>query len=166
MRTEKKSSFYRHVPDLRFGQIVLDAMVLDVEDGPDGRALGKLLDLNEKGEVSILLPYSVKVELENEHTPQSVKGRSRDLIFTQIVNLTPNEIGMCDQIYSIVNGNARVGKHRSDSIHLFEALKYGRFFVTNDKRILRKRSELSSIMGGSLYILDLADLSLCLERML
>lgn len=56
----------------------------------------------------------------------------------------------------ILQGNAAPGRHAADASHLCEAVESGcGYFITNDKRILRKRSELERVLPPTLTIVDL-----------
>ena len=56
------------------------------------------------------------------------------------------EIKKKQEILRILTGNGNPEKMRNDAEHIFEAHKYGgRYFVTVDKRILKKRNELAKI---------------------
>lgn len=157
--------FYRNVPSLRYGSIVIDAMILDYVDGFEGEVIERLMSYYFEGEISLLLPHSVKAELESGNTPERVRRRARDLIFSNPVTLNADEQKRADLIYELLNGNAQPGKHLSDSLHVFEASKYGRFFVTNDQRIIRKRGPLLEILGKTLFVLDIPELHESLLRL-
>jgi len=43
----------------------------------------------------------------------------------------------------LIQGNAKLGQHAKDAFHLVESAKYGgRFFITNDERLLKKVDEI------------------------
>ncbi|KWT64140.1 hypothetical protein APY04_3404 [Hyphomicrobium sulfonivorans] len=55
-----------------------------------------------------------------------------------------------------MQGNAAPGRHAADASHISEASETGcAYFITNDKRILRKRDELASVLPATLAIVDL-----------
>ena len=52
-----------------------------------------------------------------------------------------------------MRGNAKPGRHDADAIHIVEAAKHGgRYFITNDVRILSKKEDLSVLVGISVVM--------------
>ncbi|MBN8811846.1 MULTISPECIES: hypothetical protein [unclassified Sphingomonas] len=98
--------------------------------------------------MSVLLPHSVKAEIENPNTPTAVKCRAADLIYTMPVSLNPGELDVHAKVRALMRGNALSNQHDSDAFHVVEASKYGGYFVTLDKRILRKSAELRALLPG------------------
>ena len=134
--------------DPRYYNNVIDANILDrLEDGHD-EAVDAMLALYRGNMVSFQLPYSVKAEIDHPHTPTEVKERAREFIFTETVTLTANEHALHAEVRELIRGNAAPGQHDQDSFHLFEAEKYGGgYFVTRDRRLLRKRAEIERLLG-------------------
>jgi hypothetical protein len=59
------------------------------------------------------------------------------------VELTAPELATHERIGALVRGNAEPEQHARDAFHLVEAAKYGgRHFITNDKRLLKKASQI------------------------
>ena len=59
---------------------------------------------------------------------------------------------------AILQGNAKPGRHAADASHLSEAAETGcAYFITHDKRILDKRSDLDAELPHSLRIVTLAE---------
>ncbi len=56
-----------------------------------------------------------------------------------------------------MQGNAKPGKHEADADHLFEAAKYGGFFITEDDRVLERAGRLSDVLPPSLTVVTLSD---------
>ncbi len=115
--------------DPRYFNNFIDANVLDrMGDGHDD-AVDEMLSLYERSEITLLLPHSVKAEIEHPRTPPEVKARAMGIIFTEPVTLTPNEVELHRRMRDLVRGNARPGKHDRDAYHVVEAAKYGGYFV-------------------------------------
>ena len=58
-------------------------------------------------------------------------------------NLAQNEISQLKRVKRIVAGdNSKPGNMDADCLHIFNAQKYGRYFITTDNRILKKKSEI------------------------
>lgn len=93
----------------------------------------------------LMLPWSVKAEIDNPKTPQYVKKRASELLYTAQVNITFLERDLLGKITKIIQGNAKLGKHEKDAFHIFECDKYGGgHFLTKDTRLLKKSRELES----------------------
>ncbi len=133
--------------DPRYYNNVIDTNILDrLEDGHD-EAVDAILALS-RGTGMFQLPYSVKAEIDHPHTPTEVKERAREFIFTEPVTLTANEHALHAEVRELIRGNAAPGQHDQDAFHLFEAEKYGGgYFVTRDRRLLRKRAEIERLLG-------------------
>ncbi len=127
----------------RFGNNFIDANVLDRGTTQHDAAVERILGLVNAGEFTLLLPHSVKSEIEHPNTPMEVKRRAAGLIYSMPVELTAPELATHKRIRTLIQGNAKSGKHDSDAFHLVEAHKYGgRHFITNDTRLLSMASQI------------------------
>lgn len=122
-------------------------MVLDLMGGPGDAAVEEILALHDGGKVTLLLPYSVKSEIEHPHTPTATKKRAAGFIYTEPVSRTPDELRRHDEIRDLLRGKAQPGKHAKDAFHVVEASKYGSYFVTRDERIIKNRDEIRKRLG-------------------
>ena len=62
------------------------------------------------------------------------------------------------KLRDLMRGCAALGKHAADADHIFEALKYGgRYFVTHDKRLLKRKNEIAKITGAGPEIVTLQE---------
>lgn len=132
-------------PDLNpcIGNNFIDANVLDRTGGPEDTAVDTILRLCGESAFRLLLPYSVKAEVEHPNTPAEVKRKATQLIFSMPVNLIGPEATELEKIHALIQGNAKPGQHHRDAFHLFESAKYGgRHFITNDRRLLQKAPEI------------------------
>jgi hypothetical protein len=121
--------------------------VLDRTGGPEDAYVDQILTLAENGQITLLLPHSVKAEIEHPSTPDDVKQRAMSLIYTVPVQLTPEELRLHDRIRGILQGNAKPGKHDCDAFHIVESDKNGGgYFITNDKRIIKKGPEIAPLL--------------------
>ena len=59
------------------------------------------------------------------------------MIYTTSVTLTPTERTRLSRIQAILAGNGKPVNVADDARHLFEAQKYGSYFVTTDERLLK-----------------------------
>lgn len=129
--------------DARVGNNFIDANVLDRKGKAEDQPVDTILKLADDGEFTLLLPYSVKKELEHPNTPHDVKRRAVRLIFSMRVQLTPQEKATHQRIRELIQGNAQSDQHAADAFHIVESAKNGgRHFITNDRRLLKKAPEI------------------------
>jgi len=132
------------VPDLdpRFGNNLIDANVLDQTGGQEDSAVTEILRLNGELAFSLFLPYSVQAEIEHPNTPTHVKRQASQPLFSMEVQLTGQELTKHEKVRALIQGNAKAEQHAKDAFHLVESAKYGRHFITNDGRLLKKAGEI------------------------
>jgi predicted nucleic acid-binding protein len=128
--------------DPRYGNNFIDANVLDRTGGPEDTAVDEILRLRDEGAFTVLLPHSVKAEIAHPNTPAEVKRKAALFIYSMPVQLTDSERVRNEKIKALIQGNARPGQHDRDALHLVESAKYGRHFITNDRRLLTKADEI------------------------
>lgn len=138
--------------DPSYTNALIDANVLDHVGGPEDAVVDRILALHEEGKVSLLLPHSVKAEIEHPSTPAPVKQRALALVFTERVSLTPEETCRHRKVRNLVSGNAKPGKHDRDAYHVVESAKYGGYFITRDERLIKKRAEIAKFLGQTFAI--------------
>jgi hypothetical protein len=128
--------------DPRYGNNFIDANFLHRTGGPEDAAVDTILKLARADEFTLLLPYSVKAEIDRPHTPAEVKRKAAQLSYSMQVQLTAPELARHEKIRALIQGNAKPGEHDKDAFHLVESAKYGgRYFLTNDGRLLNKAAE-------------------------
>jgi len=89
------------------------------------------------------LPNLVRQEIDHVNTPEYVKRRACDFIYTTMTPLKPDESILSANLRSHFKGNGVGDRHTADSNHIFEALKYGAgYFITEDARIKKKSNAL------------------------
>ena len=137
-----------HKLDPRYCNVFIDAHVLDPAGGIEDEAVDEILDLHEAEKFFLQMPHSVKQEIEHPNTPDDVKRRAARLLFSTPVPLTQNELDMRDKICALMQGNAKPGKHNRDAYHVVESAKYGGYFITNDRRILKKEREIQKLLSS------------------
>ena len=126
----------------------IDANFLDYTGGPKDEAVDVILQLAEENVITLLLPYSVKAEIEHPKTPEEVKRKASQLIYSMPVQLTPHELVTHQKIRALVQGNAKPGKHDNDAFHIVESAKNGGgYFITNDERLLKNAPEILAALG-------------------
>lgn len=136
--------------DPRIHNNFLDANFWNDTGNPvEGSAMLEILDLAQQGEVSLILPFSVKAELEHPNTPPEIKRAASGMIHTLRTELSPNELAIRSKLLVLIQGNAKPGKHDRDVFHLLEAAKYGGgYFITKDGRLLKKGMEIGYLLAS------------------
>lgn len=124
----------------------VDANILDeVLDGEDA-AVNEIVSLVRTGEITLLLPYSVQNEIKNPYTPAHVRRAANHFLFSVEVELTDGERCRYRDLVAAVKGNAEEKNIAPDLYHVWEAAKYGRYFITRDKRLLARSGAIASIL--------------------
>jgi hypothetical protein len=100
--------------------------------------VAEIIALWDAGKFTLVVPSSVRRELQHPNTPAYVKQIALRVIYTLDVTPTEMEVQMIERMKRIIQGNARPGRHDQDATHLVEASKYGRYFITKDARLLAK----------------------------
>jgi hypothetical protein len=133
-------------PDVRYAAVRVDNNFFDLSlEQTELAAAEKLLNLAERQAVSIATPHSVRRELDDPRTPAAVRARASRLPFTL-------DTGMGNQarlrlVQSVMRGKATDGRHDADAEHLYDAVLWqAAYFVTCDRRVLRKQAELAAIV--------------------
>lgn len=92
---------------------------------------------------NIIVAHSVQKELEHPKTPDDVKKMAQAFVYTIEAELTPELLNKKNKIRTLLQGDAKPGKHKGDADHLFELYKFGGgYFVTTDERLLSRSDEL------------------------
>lgn len=119
----------------------IDSCAFDPKYEPEASASVELFELSEREHFNLEIAHSTQRELEHPNTPAWVKEKAGGLIFSVNVQLTESEMKLLSDIEIILAGNGKIENIKQDALHVFEAQKYGDYFITTDKRILA-RSEL------------------------
>jgi hypothetical protein len=122
----------------------LDSCAFDPKYEPEASSAIEIFRLHEEQDLPILLAHSVTKEIEHPNTPRWVKNKAGEQIFTLQVGLSPEEIKRKARIHAALTGNGDPANHAQDANHIFEAQKYGSYFITTDARILKKAVEIQT----------------------
>ena len=128
----------------------LDSCAFDPKYDPEHSAALEIYKLYEAGRLLLQIAHSTLKELEHSNTPGWVKKAAQGLIFTMEVELTEGERDLLDQIERTLAGNGKLENVKQDARHVFEAGKYGSYFITADARILKKALELSELSNATI----------------
>lgn len=141
---------------LMTGNNLIDANFFDrTGEQEEIAAVDEILRLrsNEEDAFTLILPYSVKAEIEHPNTPDDVKLTAAEFLYTQEVELTMPEWETHEKIRVLIQGNAKPGQHDKDAFHLVESHKYGgRYFITKDRRLLNKANEISVMLPNLMVV--------------
>jgi hypothetical protein len=125
----------------------LDSCAFDPKYAPEDKASVELFDLYKKDKLLLQIAHSTQKEIEHPNTPAWVKAKAQNLIYTIQVQLTPNELAILRKIEAILAGNGKIENISQDARHVFEAQKYGSYFITTDARILDRAEALRKSCG-------------------
>jgi hypothetical protein len=144
-----RKPFGRSPPDPRRANTFLDSCAFDPKVEPEHGAAQKIRSLRQSVQISILLAHSTQKEIEHPNTPLDVKEEATDMNYTIATALTPAEVERRAHIHQVMTGDGNPARYEADAHHIFEAGKYGSgYFVTTDKRILDRKSQLEGISGA------------------
>lgn len=128
-----------------YANIFIDSCAFDPKYEPEASAAEEIFRRHEKEEISLVIAHSNMKEAEHPNTPKHVKDAALAQIFTIETNLVQPERLKKQEIWDVLTGNGKPEKMKQDAEHVFEAHKYGGYFVTTDTRILKLRDTLHSI---------------------
>ena len=140
--------------------ILIDSCAFDPKYGNEATASQQLLD-NSK--LNLVIAHSTMKEIEHPNTPRQIKALAQERIFTIQTSLTSAELKIKQAIWDTLTGNGKPDNMKADAEHVFEAHKYGSYFITTDDRILKKREELDRI-GVSCWILSPSELIIIVNK--
>jgi hypothetical protein len=143
--------------DPRKCPVAIDANALNRDGSAHDGMVDRLLALSSAGTIRLLVPKRVREEILDPRTPAHIQEAALLQIFSYSVGLNSDEQRRHRIITQELQGNAKPGKHESDADHLFEAAKYGGFFITHDARILTRAGRLGEALPPSLTVVTLAD---------
>lgn len=142
--------------DPRTAKIACDSNALDYAGGDADRLIDRFRELAAEGRLAAVMAAGVRNEVENPRTPRQVQETIRPEIPSPTTRLSLSQQDCRFKVRIILQGNAAPGKHAADALHLCEAAETGcAYFITNDKRILRKRGELERVLPLTLTIVNL-----------
>jgi hypothetical protein len=128
--------------DPKLTNILVDSCAFDPKYSPENEASEALFKLSQENRIILIVAHSNQKEIEHPKTPAWVKREAQSRIYTIATGLTDNEQKIKDKILGILAGNGKPENMRQDAEHVYEASKYGSYFVTTDERILKREKEL------------------------
>ena len=142
----RKPMGYRPINPL-ITNVFLDSCAFDPKYHPEDSSAQALYILHESGKLVLHITHSNQKELEHPNTPSFVKKLAGKFIFTCDVQLVDEELARKELALKILAGNGRPERMLGDAEHVFNASRYGPYFVTTDNRILKKHDVLRRLCG-------------------
>lgn len=130
--------------------IFVDSCAFDPKYEPESSSSAELFRLYESGEINLIVSHSNMKEIEHPNTPAYVKQAAFSKIYSLNTHLTQQEEILKKKILDSLSGKGSHERMMQDSTHVFEAHKYGGYFVTTDERILKKKKELLTICDATI----------------
>jgi hypothetical protein len=144
--------------DPRRSNIALDANALNRHRTKRDTLVDRFERLSEGGVLHVVLGGGVRDEVQHPNSSARKKAAMLPKIFNLRPGLTSGQRAERQRVAQIVRGNAQPGTHANDASHLSEAAETGcSYFITHDRRILRKRDELRAVLPRTLWIVSLEE---------
>jgi hypothetical protein len=157
-QSDRRWSFPRRAIDPRRCNIGCDANALDRASTANDQFVERFIKLAGSGVINVVIAGGVRDEVQHPQTPQDVKSVVLRKIFNLRPGLNSSQQAERARVRSILQGNAKPSAHAADASHLSEAAETGCcYFITNDKRILKKRDELRSVLPPTLSIVTMRE---------
>lgn len=121
----------------------IDSCAFDPKYEHEDRASVEIFKFSQEGKILIQIAHSTQKEIEHPNTPVWVKHEAQKLIYTIKVPLIANEVNKLREIETILAGNGKIENILQDASHIFEAQKYGSYFITTDAGILNRAHALN-----------------------
>jgi hypothetical protein len=136
---------------------LIDSCAFDPKYEPEASASLEVFRLANDGEFQLIIAHSTQKEIDHPNTPAWVKAEAQSRVFTLDVQLTQNERATLARIEAILAGNGKIENIKQDAQHVFEAQKYGSYFITTDNRILSLAGQLArectvSVLKPSVFL--------------
>ena len=123
----------------------VDSCAFDPKYDPEDKAATELFQLHKAKGLGIRLAHSTRKEVDHPNTPAWVKKKAAGLVYTSNVSLTPEERDRFKAIRAVLTGHGKPENVEEDARHIFEAQKYGPYFVTTDQRLLNRAGEIRNL---------------------
>jgi len=136
--------------------IAYDAHAIDRDGSSNDARVDRFEELVSSRNINVVVPGGVRQEILHRKTPIDVKVVTLPQVFNLRPSLNTDQQQTRNSIAAILQGNAHPSKHTTDTSHLSEAAETGcAYFITHDKRMLHKRTELQPLLGTFLHIVTL-----------
>jgi hypothetical protein len=148
----------RRAPDPRRSNIALDANALNRHGTEHDALVDRFEKLSDDGVLHLVLGGGVRDEVQHPNSSAKKKAAVLPQIFNLRPGLTTGQRAERQRVAEILQGNAHPGTHAADASHLSQASETGcSYFITHDRRILRKRDEFRAVLPSNLWIVSLQE---------
>jgi hypothetical protein len=133
-------------PVMREGELLFfDSMVVNFAASGHNVAVETVL---ESEHVQCLLPHSVCTEASRPESPAGVRAAVSRFLYSLRVSLTQPERADMQRFVAAHRGDTSPQNIDDDLSHVWETAKYGgRFFVTTDRRLLKRADAVFAYKG-------------------
>lgn len=133
-----------------FANIFIDSCAFDPKYSPEDQASADIFRIHKQvpQQLKLTIAHSTQKEVDHPNTPAWVKRTADGILLSIEVGLNDEEQSRKALILSILTGNGNPDNYKQDAEHVFEASKYGPYFITTDDRILRKSRELATVCAA------------------
>ena len=135
-----------------YTNIFIDSCAFDPKYEPESSASEEILKLSENNEINLVISHSTMKETQHPNTPVHVKEQAISKIYTIKTNLVDEELNKKQEIWDILTGDGKPENMEQDANHVFEAHKYGGYFITSDARILKKKENLEQVSSAIIFL--------------
>ena len=135
-----------------YANIFIDSCAFDPKYEPESSAAEEIFKYYRKGDISLVVSHSNLKETEHPNTPAYVREEAASKIYSIETNLVMEEEQKKQEIWDILTGNGKPENMEQDANHVFEAHKYGGYFVTTDDRILKKSEQLHTVSSAHIVL--------------
>lgn len=125
----------------------VDSCAFDPKYNPEDRAAAEIFRLHKEEGLLIHIAHSTQKEVGHPSTPVWVKKEAGKLIYTLNLSLTPDERVLFRGIHGILTGQGKPENMEQDASHIFEAQKYGSYFITTDEKLLKRAKNIRALCG-------------------
>ena len=130
----------------------IDSCAFDPKYDPEDISANEIFQLHKERNLGIQIAHSNQKEIEHPNTPRWVKEEASGLIYTLDVSTTSNEKALLTKILAILAGQGRPENMSQDARHIFDAQKYGSYFVTTDGRLLKKAQAIQNLCSVDILL--------------
>lgn len=125
----------------------LDADVLHAIAFKTEPAVNEIIALMTKYDLRYCfnIPHTVCTQLSDPKTPKDIQELTHEFLRTMPVELNSQEHQQILALFKVAIGNTQSKNIVSDLRHVAEAAKYGNFFITLDKRLLKKNNKVKQM---------------------
>ena len=130
----------------------VDSCAFDPKYDPEDKAALEIFRLHEENDLLLVTAHSTQKEIDHPNTPLWVKREAGGLLLTIDTSLTQQERILIHKIEGTLAGNGNRESFIQDARHIFESQKYGGYFITTDKRLIKKRDEIRKFCAANILL--------------